>query len=151
MAFNISWNDQIFQKKIQRFIKKAKDSRALLEAIAIQGERSMEDNFKNEKGPSGKWAPLSPVTKQLRRNKDSSSIKILQDTGTLSKLGHSIIGGTLLKIGTTVNYGKIHNEGGTSNFFGTQVTIPKRAWAYISKEGSFRMLRAMRIYFKEGI
>lgn len=91
---------------------------------------SIHKNFE-EQGRPTKWAPLSPMTLAMRRNKDKSSIKILQDTG---RLRNSITydatrsGGTAVAIGTNVKYGKIHQYGGKVNIPAITI-VPKKAKA----------------------
>lgn len=88
---------------------------------------SVHKNFEAEGRPQ-KWAPLSAMALNMRRNKNKNSVKILQDTG---RLRNSITYAVnepdqSVSIGTNVKYGEIHQYGGKINI-PARTIIPKKA------------------------
>lgn len=88
---------------------------------------SVQKNFASEGRPE-RWASLSLMTLAMRRNKNKSSVKILQDTGMLkNSITYALRNDdTELAIGTNVVYAKIHQEGGKINI-PARTIVPKKA------------------------
>ncbi len=98
-----------------------------LNEIGILMMASVQKNFE-EQGRPDKWIPLSPMTIAMRRSKDKSSIKILQDTGRLrNSIGYKVTNdGTGVAVGTNVEYGKSHQYGDTMHI-PSRTIVPKIA------------------------
>jgi len=128
-------------KKIQDNLEKIKEEQKLylkgIENILVRGVRN---RFKDEEDPDGnKWKELSKITLDMRRKGKGSkqfaqgTVKILQDT---ARLKNSIIGKSndniidydnlQVSVGTNVEYAKIHQQGGVSEFNGNIVKVPQR-------------------------
>lgn len=69
-------------------------------------------NFRDETDGENEWAPLSPMTLALRRNKNKSSVKILQNSGYLRLTVMPDVGKNYVSVGTNVAYGWLMQRGG---------------------------------------
>ena len=100
-----------------------------LNQIGILMVASVDKNFE-EQGRPQKWVSLSPMTIAMRRDKDKSKIKILQDSGILrGSIAYKVAeDGSSVAVGTNVSYGKAHQLGGTSHI-PARTIIPKTAKA----------------------
>jgi len=123
---NVIYDDSILQMKIKKALALApSQQKELLENIGITGMKDMEDHFKRETGRSGKWK------KSQRAIREGG--QTLSDKGNLRELNFQV-GRKSVLIGTDTPYGAIHNFGGpTGRNHATD--MPKREWAYISKQG----------------
>lgn len=72
---------------------------------------SIDKNFETQGRPN-KWAHLASSTIKNRRNKNKSTIKILQDTGMLRKSITYDATDDQVAIGTNLKYARIHQYGG---------------------------------------
>jgi len=101
-------------------VKALKDQKPALRTSGAYMYRAVIEQFRTEGARSGdNWPPLSKATIRGRRKKSRA---ILQDTGRLrrsvvSRGGDSIyeLTDTSLRIGTNVEYARIHQKGGTIN------------------------------------
>ena len=103
-------------KKVVALLKKAgekaKNLRVPLKQCGILMLRSIDKNFRAEGRPK-KWAPLSPMTIAMRRKKGRGA-KILQDTGMgKGSIVYKVISNQKVQIGTSRDYMRIHQEGGS--------------------------------------
>lgn len=141
---------KIFQKKIRDKANKIKNQRkSLFARLAVLGFIDIQDHFKKEEGPTGKWQNLKQITIDRRRKGDNpeAGFKILQDTGNLRNsltpnIGSKIIrsdsaiisvGGS--KKGIVKNYAAAHNFGSIKN------NIPQREFMWISESGKQKMIK----------
>ena len=128
IEISIKGRDRIDSALVNLGRELQKPEKALNE-IGILMKASVDKNFE-EQGRPEKWQKLSPMTIAMRRNKDKSSIKILQDTGRLRQsIAHKVTeDGTEVAVGTNVKYAPIHQFGGVSNI-PARTIIPKKASA----------------------
>lgn len=98
-----------------------------LNQIGILMVTSVDKNFE-EQGRPIKWESLKPMTIAMRRDKDKSKIKILQDSGILrGSIAYKITeDGTGVAVGTNKKYGEVHQFGGTSRI-PARTIVPKTA------------------------
>lgn len=85
-----------------------------MEAIAGVLKNWTTSNFVEQRGPTGKWAPLKRPGK-----KRGSNPQILSHTGRLRDNVVEQFGADFASIGTNVKYGPIHQ-------FGSQISIAER-------------------------
>ena len=95
-------------------------------------------NFRDEGRTFGEvWAPLSKATIAIKRalRKQGKSIgvtKPLLRTGLMRRsFGFELAGVNFSKIFNSQTYAEIHQEGGSAEFNGRKVTIPKRVLAAV--------------------
>ena len=100
-----------------------------LNEIGLLMIASVNKNFE-EQGRPQKWIPLSPMTVAMRRNKDKSKIKILQDSGILrGSIAYKVTeDGKGVAVGTNKKYGEVHQFGGTSHI-PARTIVPRKAQA----------------------
>lgn len=125
-----------FDKLLKNLDSLKNGRKELMDGIAYLLGRNTRVRFDNETNPEGeKWKPLSAITLELRRGKNKSSAKILQDTGRLKSSINTKVDYKSLEVsvGTNVEYANIHQKGGTSMFAGNMVQIPKREFLGISE------------------
>lgn len=120
-------NREKVDKALVNLGRELQNPQKALNQIGILMMASVDKNFV-EQGRPQKWVSLSPMTIAMRRNKDKSSIKILQDTGHLRQnIEYKVAeDGSGLSVGTNVNYGKAHQLGGTSRI-PARTIVPKTA------------------------
>lgn len=119
-------------KELQsRFIKlanKCDNITVLLKRIGINVMNEISKNFREEGNNGDKWAPLSATTLRSRRNKNKSTVKILQDTGThLRSTFTPEISGKSVHVGTPTEFAPAHEYG--------QGRLPKRQMLPTSARG----------------
>ena len=122
-----------------------KDKKVLFVKWSVFGFKDIVQHFKDQSGPKGKWKPLAASTIAARRNKKKSSIKILQDTGSLRGSIRPGIGKTDFQrnrviLFTPIPYALQHDEGKrkesnsiSGKNFGT-AKIPARPFMWLSKD-----------------
>lgn len=139
-------NDAELSNTIKKLHQKISNPISLMKALGVQIQGSMEKNFNNMQDSTGKnWRPLAETTIKSRlkrtnpRKNNKYGAKPLSDTGALRKLTFNAERNSVT-IGTTVNYGHIHNEG--------TKYIPKREWAYINKDGKEKVRILIENYLK---
>ena len=103
-------------KRINDAARQLKDGRSLFKLLAGTLEAETEANFAAQGRPS--WVPLSAATKRerLKRNKGSSILKILQDSGILAASISSDYGDDFAVVGAggaAKDYAAIQQLGGT--------------------------------------
>ena len=103
-------------KRINDAARQLKDGRSLFKLLAGTLEAETEANFAAQGRPS--WVPLSAATKRerLKRNKGSSILKILQDSGILAASISSDYGDDFAVVGAggaAKDYAAIQQVGGT--------------------------------------
>lgn len=141
--------------RLERIRRRADNNRAMLGKMAVLGFKDIQQHFRDERGPHGKWPSLSPNTVSARRKgsgrtgKRRSKIKskfktrMLQDTGRLRNsfmptggrrrfLPNSVV------LFTDVEYAGIHNFGGKAGR-NQSVKIPKREFMWISESAKRQM------------
>jgi phage gpG-like protein len=102
--------------KVQRALEKTRERvpvEALLRVAAGVMRSSVNKTFDEQGSPANSWKPLSPSTIKGRRNKNKSSIKLLQDTGRMKRSVNFEISENTLRIGPgkDVPYGMAHQRG----------------------------------------
>lgn len=103
-------------KRINDAARQLRDGRSLFRLLAGTLEAETAANFAAQGRPS--WAPLSAATKRerLKRNKGSSILKILQDSGILAASISSDYGDDFAVVGAggaAKDYAAIQQLGGT--------------------------------------
>lgn len=103
-------------KRINYAARQLKDGRSLFKLLAGTLEAETEANFAAQGRPS--WVPLSAATKRerLKRNKGSSILTILQDSGILAASISSDYGDDFAVVGAggaAKDYAAIQQLGGT--------------------------------------
>ena len=145
----VNWDDRIFKNKVNRAVRSAQNRRDILGMVSEQVRTDLEKHFDREVDSSGlPWTPLSSVTVALRRNKGRESTRILQDTGTGSRMN---ISPSKDRVGSGAEYMELHNTGGSSTFNGRPVQIPQREWAYVSDDGKQRVKAAIKYYMERNL
>lgn len=122
--------------------RRTTDFRPLLSRLAILGFKDVQEHFRLESGPDGRWHPLKESTIRRRRSgpNPSRGYKILQDTGALRNAltpgsGERIFEGTS-KITLTLDTNRIKYAG--THEFG-RGSIPARPFMWLSSEMRERM------------
>ncbi len=86
---------------------------------------SIDKNFRSQGRPK-KWINLKPATIRQRRG-GGFAAKILQDTGRLKQsIAMSTVSKSVVKVGTSVQYGKVHQLGSVSSTRRGVRVIPQR-------------------------
>lgn len=108
-SIKIEIKDQAVAAAFRRLHALAGDLTPAMQAIAgILHDRTVQ-NFEDETGPTGKWAPL----KNPPRNKSRSSPKLLRDSGRLAASITAAAGADFAQVGASAIYAAIHQLGGT--------------------------------------
>ena len=107
-SFSIEISDQQILDAFNRLQAAALDLSPAMKTIAGLLESRTAENFANQSGPTGAWAPL----KNVPRNKRRSSPQILVDTARLKNSITSQFGPDSAVVGTDVVYAAIHQLGG---------------------------------------
>lgn len=146
----------VWAKRLSNKAKQIRNNRRQLMArLAVLGFKDVQDHFRKEMGPTGKWQKLSPVTLERRRKgkEISKGFKILQDTGFLRNslipnVGRNIVraNSVILSVGgfrksLVETYAGIHDKG----LFG----MPQRKFMWISKEGQGKMVLQIVKFLKK--
>lgn len=127
-------DDRQWRTFLIRVGRNIKDGARLLDVAAkTHGFKDIITHFAQEKGPDGRWKPLTKATIQRRtKGKGGGRPKILQDEGNLRK---SIIakstrrrGKNELEMFSNVGYSGKHNEGDPSE------NLPKREFMWLSEK-----------------
>ena len=110
-----------------------KNANNLAPALGNVGEHLMlthRDHFDEQRSPDGTpWQALSPdYAKRKKKNKD----KILRLNDILRDTLAYNIGGESLEFGTNMEYGAIHQFGGTSDMIPRLAAIPARPFLGLS-------------------
>ncbi|MBS0476840.1 MAG: phage virion morphogenesis protein [Proteobacteria bacterium] len=109
----IEINSRDVQARIEAVASKLEDMRPLFQRIAGVLEHETEANFAAQGRPH--WVPLAKATiaARMKRNKGSSVLKILQDSGSLAASISSDYGADFAVVGSNKAYAAIHQFGGT--------------------------------------
>lgn len=94
-------------KDFAKVVKNLENPQKAMSTIATMGLKDVDEHFRNEKGPSGRWKPLA---KSRSRKRDKGGQLILNDTGILKG---SIRGKAIKKqavISTNVDYADFHQH-----------------------------------------
>lgn len=136
-------------KKVNDYIAKMgkylREPKAFYKTASEIGFQDIIKHFRDEQGPTKKWRPLSETTKSMRKQTDP---KILQDSGDLRGSIMPIFTNRKAEIGTNLNYGKLHQEGGTVAFKGKNRKVPARPFIWISDSASDRILKFFMLELK---
>jgi len=144
------------ERRYRELIAKAGNPRTLMSQVALTILNDMEQHFDQEVDASGKkWEKLQPIGYRLRGIPVGDPVKLLQDTGRLRQLHFQLLDNKKARIGTSVNYGRLHNFGGLSHYDkivnGQRLTGDLRAfprqWAYLSERGKLKVSLTMKNYF----
>lgn len=129
MAIRLNWRIQYGKGVLdltldERFLAKVSEPGQLLDQIGLIFVGQIQRGF-DQGGLTEKWAPtmrpnIPAIAKRISEGKGvpdkylTGKKKPLIDSGHLRRsIKHSVVGKTLF-IGTNVEYGKVHQEGGTS-------------------------------------
>lgn len=108
LEFTLKTSD-VGQRYLLKVARKLDKTKAALTQAGLYMLGSIDKNFQQEGRPN-KWAPLSKMTKALRRG--SAPFRILQNTGRLkSSIAYQVSQGQV-KIGTNVEYASLMQHGG---------------------------------------
>lgn len=133
VRLEFSLNDVGLRNDLHRRLRRLQDHEPLLKNIAEHFRAEIPDRFREERGPDGKWEPLSPATIENRRRKfGDRPVTILRAEG---ELYGSIVYQTTrsgLTIGTRAgsiaeDYAALQNFGGQAGP-GHAVTVPARPY-----------------------
>lgn len=130
--------------KIERHSKNA--TNFLRSMVNTRGFADIQDHFRRESGPDGKWKPWSAMYAQMRANKKgprARADKILQLTGTLrqsllprsGKLRNQ--GRNAVMMVSNVEYSGQHDEGDSTK------NIPKREFMYLTSRAQEDILEGV--------
>lgn len=113
-------------RRLERASAAMSDASDLFQAIAQDMESITQANFEAQGRPE--WAALekSTIRARLKRNKGSSALMILQDSGLLAGSIASEYGSDYSVIGTNVPYARIHQYGGEIQRDGGEIDIRLR-------------------------
>lgn len=149
MEIKVTTKDKGYKMKLKRLLRSNAESKKLLSRLGAQAQKELDLNFKSQKDSKGAaWAPLSEVTVSLRKNKNASSIKILQDTGAGSQMNFKVVDNKTVKVGSAKSYMRRHNKGGFSKFYKGFVKIPKRQWLYFTSKAKKKLKQVIIFYLK---
>lgn len=111
------------QQLLNQVVSKLGDATPVMREIAGMLETTTQLNFRNQGRPS--WLPLADSTRKqrLRRNKGSSVLMILQDSGMLANSITPNYGPDYAEIGTNVPYAAAQHLGATINHPAGQRTV----------------------------
>lgn len=113
-------------------------ARELFKSLAQTLEQETELNF--ERGGRPHWVPLKAATiaQKQKRNKYNSVLKVLQDSGTLTKNIFSYHDESVAQIGANMKYAAIHQYGGTINrpAYNQKVRLRTDAKGRLERQGS---------------
>ena len=118
-------------------------------------KQTIKERFDKEQAPDGtKWKPLSParIKQRLKRHK-SGNMKILQDTGELRRSVQYEAGKTYVRIGSNLEYARIHQFGGTIHFKKRKgsVTIPARPYLGVTQDERRHINDTLKAYLKRHV
>lgn len=99
--------DSDLHKVLKQYELKGQSIQGLMPAIGDMLAAAVSDVFEAE-GPG--WEPLAEATIRARRNRDSTSIKILQDTGILAGSIEPVIGADYVEAVAGASYGIFHTS-----------------------------------------
>jgi len=99
---------------LKKAMRRAKNPRAMMRAVAEDMLDAVEANFEQEGRP--KWPALAPSTLANRKEKGYTG-KMLQATGRLAGSITPSSGATFARVGTNVEYAAVHQFGGETGPF----------------------------------
>jgi phage gpG-like protein len=99
-------------ERLRNKLAELKNKATPLSQASIIMYQAVMRNFREESDGKAPWKDLSPLTIALRRNKNKSSIKKLQDTGRLRMSIFPDIGENYASVGTNVTYARTQHAGG---------------------------------------
>jgi len=134
----------VFDKNMRKTMQNLSDKGKLLDMIGIVCQRDITKHFEDEMSPTGRWKDISEKTKKMRTRRGSRYGQVLSDKGNLRKITYRKGNGDV-KIGTSVDYGAVHNFGNP------MANLPKREWAYISNNGQKKVDKAIELYLISSI
>ena len=142
-------------RALRQYVQRMKVPEPGLKRVGEYVKGLSQQAFKDQSDPTTgqRWAPLRPVTLELRKNKDNASTKILRDDGHLLKSIHKIITGkTTVAVGSDKVYGSMHQYGGTtsSRSMIPGKKIPARPFLGFDRAGGKEISRIMKDYILEG-
>ncbi|MFK3859296.1 phage virion morphogenesis protein [Pseudoalteromonas rhizosphaerae] len=119
----------------------------LAPALGNVGEHLMlthRDHFDEQHSPDGDpWQPLSPdYAKRKKKNKD----KILRLNDILRDTFAYNVGDESLEFGTNMEYGAIHQFGGTSDMIPRLAAIPARPFLGLSTDDEKEVIEIMSAF-----
>jgi len=125
-------------------IKRMNNPQKIMGQVALKAWSDVQDHFKKEEGPGGKWKSLRPATVAARRKgkKKSRGNKILQDTGNLRNRILFRNNGKDAEVVTSVIYAATHNYG--------RDNIPKRTFLFLSKEAIKSIMTTLQRFIRTG-
>jgi phage virion morphogenesis protein len=141
--------------ELGRYVQRMRHPEPGLKRVGEYVKGLAQQAFKDQSDPTTgrRWAPLRPVTLELRRNKNNTSVKILRDAGHLFKSIHKIITGkTTVAVGSDKVYGSMHQYGGTTSprSMIPGKRIPARPFLGFDKAGGKEISRIMKDYILKG-
>lgn len=116
-----------------------KNKKVLFLKWAILGFKDIQQHFKDQSGPDGRWERLSPATIRMRRKgKGKGSAKVLQNTGSLRNslrpgVGMKDFERNRLILFTNIPYARKHDEG--------LGRMPQREFMWLSKDAKSKIVK----------
>lgn len=129
------------QNKFRKLAASIKNRKPLFNRIGVQLLNAISENFQQQGHEGTPWAPLSQRTIAGRRNKNKSSIKILEDTGELRRSFASEATDAQVRVGTKKIYAPPHEYG--------YKNIPERRMLPSKKMGLQLAVDVVDNYIKE--
>jgi len=117
-------------KEIRKAIEKPYKAYRQIQFIML---RDIDQHFRDQAGPTGKWDKLKPRTLK-RRRKGGAGAKILQDTGRLKQSIRTRVTARDVAIGTNLRYAATHQFGDRKR------NIPQRQFLWFSRSAQQRAL-----------
>ncbi|TAD90958.1 MAG: phage virion morphogenesis protein [Alphaproteobacteria bacterium] len=149
MALSFTLADQA-TPDLRRLLRRARNLRPLMGAIAGIAQASTRGRFETSSGPDGtKWTPLSAVTlaaKQKRGGKGVGEPKILVETAHLKRSIIRRYDGRTAEIGSNLPYAAVHQLGGQAGR-GHAITLPARPYLGLSGADERAITAAIRTFF----
>jgi len=117
MRITIKVNDAEIIKALGRIERKTGNPSGALKILGERMLRHTEDRFARQQDPAGRpWKQLRPSTRAQKRNP-----RILDEKGHLRGSIRYQVDGNVLRVGTNVPYGPVHQLGGKAH-----IIKPKR-------------------------
>ncbi len=113
-----------YRKVLAQLRTHIQDATLLMAGIAAELRAEANDQLRQQAGPAGPWAPLSPTTLALRRNRGNTSTRMLQVTGQLTSSLQSSHDHQSATLSTNKPYAAIQQFGGKT---GSKSMIPGKS------------------------
>lgn len=142
--YSVSINDAAIKTRLNELLANATDLAPVFASIGEMLLISHDERFSKQVSPDGSaWAPLSEEYKQ-RKKKNADTILTLNSILRGSLAYHA--SSTDLLFGTPMEYGAIHQFGGTPTMRPQNAAIPQREWLGVSSEDKSEIIMMLHDY-----